>query len=544
MQEPRQYLNQSIVQNESAQQDLPARGAKPQTQYSQQRFLLVAATLTTAYLCAMFLGHPLVFTSFYYNITETKQAYFLITSGVYLLLLLFVRIALPPDFGTARAHVPLHPAVLMLFAFYVVSVTGSLLSRYRGEVFFGENNRYQGLLTLFCYAGVVFALSRQRLNLRWPERAFLLGTCLVSLLGVLNHFSLDPFGFYTNLRAQDLGRFLSTVGNADFYASYIGMAFAVSLGFFLHAKSAREKAFALVSLIIVSFGTLVAGSDSAVLAIVVIAVLSPMLVLSDAAALRRLALGWSVFFLCAFVFELLSNVFPSSTYLSGFVTALVKPAVSLPLFAIALALWFALRFAKPEQLARARRPYAFVLASAVLLGLILLVLLNTVLRSLPLGSLERYLHFSASWGTDRGKIWTFVLQVYERMPFAQKLFGASSGGLLHADAVKPLFSDASLDTAHNEYLQYLVTNGALGLVCYLGAVLFALREGFRRSAREPVYRGLILAVLSYLAQATVNIAQPMTTPILFVLLGVLISSGAEPEQPAIARVIPLNKSAQ
>ena len=32
--------------------------------------------------------------------------------------------------------------------------------------------------------------------------------------------------------------------------------------------------------------------------------------------------------------------------------------------------------------------------------------------------------------------------------------------------------------------------------------------------------------------------------VVFVLLGVLISSGAEPEQPAIARVIPLDKSAQ
>ncbi len=534
MQEPQQLFEQSIDQKESARQDLPLRGAKPQAQYSQQRFLRAATALTMAYLCAMFLGHPLIFTSFYYNITETKLAYFLIASGAYLLLLLFARIALPPDFGTARPHVPLHPTVLLLFAFFVISVTGSLLSRYPGEAFFGENNRYQGLLTLFCYAGVVFALSRRKLDLRWPERAFLLGACLVSLLGVLNHFTLDPIGFYTNLRAQDLGRFLSTIGNADFYASYIGMAFAVSLGYFLHAKTRRAKALALLSLVFVSFGTLVAGSDSAALAIIAIAALAPLFVFSDTAALRRLALGWSVFFLCAFVFGLLSSAFMSSTFLSAFVTALRKPAISLPLSAISLAFWFALRIAKPERLARAKRPYAITLAGAVLLGLITLVLLNTVLRSLPLGSLERYLHFSASWGTDRGKIWTFVMQVYERMPLVQKLFGASSGGLLHADAVKPLFSDAALDTAHNEYLQYLVTNGALGLFFYLGAVLFALRAGFRRSAREPVYRGLTLAVIAYTAQAAVNIAQPMTTPIFFVLLGVLISSDAEPEPPEIA----------
>ena len=489
----------------------------------QLRFLRTAAFLTTVYLCAMFLGHPLIFTRFYFNITETKQAYFLIASGVYLLLLLFARIALPPDFGVARSHVKLHPAVVLFFTFFAVSMIGSLISPYRGEAFFGENNRYQGLFTQFCYACVVFALSRQELDLRWPERAFLLGACIVSLLGVLNHFSVDPFGFYYNLRAADRGRFLSTIGNADFYASYIGMAFAVSFGAFLRATGRRKQLLATLMLALTSFGVLVAGSDSAALGLIAVFVIMPLLLLSDATALRRMPLGWGIFFLSALVFGLFSSAFQSSTYLSAFVIVLQKPAVSMPLSAALLFLWFALRFAKPERLQRAKRPYALALVGVLLLGLLALVLLNTALRSLPLGSLERYLHFSASWGTDRGKIWTFVLRVYERLPLMQKLFGASSGGLFHADAVKPLFSDAALDTAHNEYLQYLVTNGALGLACYLAALVLALRAGFRRSGSTPVYRGLTLAVVAYAIQASVSIAQPMTTPILFVLIGVLIS---------------------
>jgi hypothetical protein len=96
-------------------------------------------------------------------------------------------------------------------------------------------------LTLFCYACLVFVLSRQKINQRWPERAFLLGACIVSLLGVLNHFALDPFGFYNNLREMDRGRFLSTNGNADFYASYIGMAFAVSFGYFLQRAASGSS---------------------------------------------------------------------------------------------------------------------------------------------------------------------------------------------------------------------------------------------------------------------------------------------------------------
>lgn len=499
----------------------------------QQRFLRAAALLTTVYLCAVFLLHPLVFSNYYFNITETKHVFFLIASGVYLLVILFARIALPPDFGVARESSRLHPAVIAMFVFFAVSLVGGLLSRYPGEVFFGENNRYQGLLTLFCYALLVFALSRRAIDLKWPERAFLLGACIVSLFGVLHHYGIDPLGFTQNLRASDRGRFLSTIGNADFYAGYLVLAFCVSLGFFLRAKTVWTRILSVPVLVIVSFGTLVAGSDSAALGLLAAFAFVPIVLFSDHASLRRLPLGWAIFFLCAFVFGLLSSVWTSVTYLSAFFAALRRPVVSLVLAGVSLALWFALVRVSPERISRAKRPYTVTLSCALLAGAIALVMLNTLLRELPLGPLERYVHFSESWGTDRGKIWTFVLRVYARLPFAQQLFGASSGALFHADAVSPLFADAGLDTAHNEYLQYLVTNGALGLLCYLTALGFAVWSGIRRSQSEPLYRGLTLAVVAYAVQAAVNIAQPMTTPLFIVLLGVLISRKSKDSASAI-----------
>lgn len=529
--------NRDKIQTEaspSAEATRAQRGASQAFPLSlQQKFLRAAAMLTTVYLCALFLGLPLVFRNFYFNITETKQFYFLCASGVYLLLLLFARIALPPDFGVWRAREGVHPAVIALFAFFAVSLIGGLISRYPGEVFFGENNRYQGLLTLFCYACLVFALSRREIDLRWPERAFLLAAGIVSLLGLLHHFGADPFGFYEDLRASDQGRFLSTIGNANFFGSYVVLSFSVATGYFLRASTRKARIFAVFSLALVSFGALVAGSDSAALGLLAVAALAPLLLFSDAAALRRLPLGWAVFFLCAFVFGLLAVTLPSATYLSSFVTKLSRPAVSLPLATAAFTLWFALTKVASERLSRAKRPYAITLLGALLLGALTLVLLNTVFRELPLGGLARYLRFSESWGTDRGKIWAFVLRVYAELPAAQQLFGASSGALFHADAVKPLFSDAALDTAHNEYLQYLVANGALGLGCYLALVLLAIRAGIRRGKGEPVYRGLTLAVAAYAVQAAVNIAQPMTTPIFFVLMGILISRKTERVLPAV-----------
>lgn len=496
--------------------------------YLQKRFLRAAGILTAAYLCAVFFGLPLVFSNYYFNITETKHTYYLISSGVYLLLLLFARIVYPPEGGREHGSLRVHPAALALCALFAVSVAGAMISRYPGEAFWGENNRYQGLLTLFVYALVALALSNRTLELRWPERAFVLCAVLVSLLGLMNHFGADPLGFYAHLRELDRARFLSTIGNADFYGAYLVLAFAVTLGFFLRAGSVRTRILSALALACVSFGALVAGSDSAALGLCACALVFPMLLFRDPPAMRALALGWVVFFSCAFVFGLLARALPSKTLLSSFSVFVSHPAVSLPLAAVSILIWFSLRSAGEERLLRLQKPYWIAIAALAVLGAAALLLLNTLWRELPIGSLARYVRFNASWGTDRGKIWAFAARFYGSLPPAQQLFGASSGALFHADAARPLFADASLDTAHNEYLQYLVTNGALGLAGYLAALALAIRAGVRRSASSPAFRGFAVAVIAYAAQAAVNIAQPMTTPIFFLLLGILVSRAPQP----------------
>lgn len=489
---------------------------------NQNRFLRAASILTILYLCVVFLGVPLIFSNLYFNITETKHTLFLVASGCYLLLLLFSRIAFPPDFGVKSARAPLHPAAISLLAFFIISLVGALLSKHPDDIFWGQNNRYQGLLALFTYALIVLALSRREINLRWPLRAFLLAASLASVLGLINHFGVDLFGFYQNLRKEDLGRFLSTLGNADFYGSYLVLAFPVALNTFIHAQGRRNLILSAAAMVCVFFGSLVAGSDSAALGLLATALVFPLVLFGDASAMRRLALGWGIFFLTAFVFGLLSGFLPSKTYLSFFTVAVSRVVVSLPLAAVAFALWFLLRRARQERLLRLRRPYWVALVSAAGIGVLALVLLNTAFSHVPLGSLSRYLRFNASWGTDRGQIWAFVFRFFGTQPPMQQLFGGGSGVLFYADAVKPLFSDAALDTAHNEYLQYLVTNGVLGLMCYLAALVFAIRTGIQKGVRQPVFLGLSVAVIAYAVQAAVNIAQPASTPLLLVLLGILI----------------------
>lgn len=497
------------------------------------RYPRAARHITLAYLGIVFLGLPLVFHRLYFNITEAKQTWFLAASMLYLLALVLARVMLPPPYGAPKPEkrrVPLF--VWLLTAFCAAALIGGVFGGHPEDVFFGTHNRYQGLWTFFTYAAVVYALSRNPVDLSLPEAAFVGGAVIVSLLGVLNHFGVDPIGFMTNLSAKDQGRFLSTIGNLDFYGSYLCLALPLTLGFFLRAKTPLSRALSAPALAIVSLGALSAGSDSTALGLLAAAALFPLALFGRPREMGRLFLGAGVFFLSALAFGLAVQALPSATYLSGFSVFFSKTPVAAGLSLFTFALWLLARRAKPERLTRWRNPYGFALFGGALFVLAALVYLNTAGKNVPLGGAEDYLRFTESWGTDRGKIWAFCARVYASFTPLQKLFGGGSGALYFADAKNRVFTDAALDAAHNEYLQYLLVAGAVGLIAYLGFFACALRSGIRALTRDPMRLGFLFAAVAYAAQASVNIAQPFTTPLFFAALGILLAGTAQKSDPA------------
>ena len=86
------------------------------------------------------------------------------------------------------------------------------------------------------------------------------------------------------------------------------------------------------------------------------------------------------------------------------------------------------------------------------------------------------------------------------------------------------FGDTSTNAAHNEYLNYLITIGAAGLIAYLSVVGGAIVRA-EKSFSNQLSIVCVSAVICYSVQAVVNIAQPITTPlfILFVALTEAVS---------------------
>ena len=83
------------------------------------------------------------------------------------------------------------------------------------------------------------------------------------------------------------------------------------------------------------------------------------------------------------------------------------------------------------------------------------------------------------------------------------------------------------DSAHNEYLQYFITIGVVGLVAYLSLLFTGIKEMIRASSKNPILLAISFSIICYGAQAVVNISVPIVAPIMLTLLMVGVVAARE-----------------
>ena len=148
------------------------------------------------------------------------------------------------------------------------------------------------------------------------------------------------------------------------------------------------------------------------------------------------------------------------------------------------------------------------------------------------GSLKKYLVINDDWGTHRWYIWRIGMESYAKFPIIHKIFGYGPdtfGIITINNYYEEMISryHEKFDSAHNEYLQYLITIGIVGLIAYLSLLYTSIMEMIRTSKKQPVIMAVVFAIVCYGDQATVNISVPIVAPIMMTLLMVGVAAGRE-----------------
>lgn len=409
-----------------------------------------------------------------------------------------------------------------------------------GNVSHGRNN---GLVLMLAYAVIYFMVTR---CWKYKEYVFIglaAAGGIVSLLAVLNGFYIDPLNMFEKFVNDEnvYNNFMTTIGNKNMFSSHLCVVLPVTVAMFVYTDRLWCKAVYLGSAFIGAMALVVCDSDSATIGMGVFIAVSTVVYLRRLEKLKLFLLALTVMLTGAKLLNLFAYLSDGHYKELSAVPFRVMTSEYTYFAIAALALLTAAAFVA-DYLRRGKQlPAAFPVIAGVLFGLAALSALGVILyfslidTKSDLGDMEKTLRFSDAWGTHRGFMWNKSFEAYGQYNLWQKLFGTGPETFYYTFSpyfgeLYEEFGDTSTDAAHNEYINYLMNIGIVGLCSYLAFTGGALVRALRAAKRNPIAIVFASAVVTYMAQAIVNIALPIATP-LFIIFVALCEAVAREKQP-------------
>lgn len=500
------------------------------------------------YLAFMMLIFLLYYRNGYIDILRVKRGLFLNGTAVFLLWMFLISIFEILINGKERerrekrdrsrlwksGYGYLGYLILLEIAVLVISTLGA---EHRRDVFLGLTGRYLGSLAMVMGWITVLLIAkyvRWNVVLNW---IFLIGVGIVWLLQILNTCGIDPLGIQAQTAEWMRLYFISTIGNVNFNAGFDCMTLPVIMVFYTVCRERFSRMIYGIALCLGSAAAVCCRSDSVYLGIGI-------------GFLALLACGlrhWEYLIRCvegmtlSLFSMLLTALFIRYRIGGDALLGLGIPVSDIRFAAVEIlcvgVLWALILGGKKgcfwknesqrERCLRIwRRVYGCLL---ILMGGIFLLGMILVNKTdlLPVQKMPFYwMHLTDEWGSSRGYVWKRSLEIFKELPLFEKLFGCgmnSTGYLLNdyfGEEMQARFSVKFID-AHNEGLQYLLSIGIVGTMLY-----FAILLGIFVSAVKAIRAGnenamfAVCAIPAFLAQGLVNNPQIVTTPLLFIGLGI------------------------
>lgn len=504
---------------------------KSDVQILQKTELSMHEKFANLFLISMFVIFPVFMTNMLFNVRKDRLHYFIANTLVFLFFILATYICGIDKEMWPKRMFRLSVTDIGMLGFLVVCGISTLLSEYGMEAVTGSEGRDCGLILMSVYVLCYFLFSRYTKYKELPFHLFIIAACVICIIAILHEFYIDPFKILVRIKAEQQDTFITTIGNKNLFSCFVCVALPVTAAMLTMAKSKASTVFYCVTSGICFMGLLVSDSDSGYFGFAALMAVLFVYACGNADRMFKYFLGIFSMLLSCKALRLVSYIFKDK----------MKPLDKIPMFFIfnnKLYILIALAAVGAAAFYMLRRKYEdkhtpkwVQLAAGIFVGLcaaavlFVFIYFSFIDKTTDLGSLTKYLRLDDKWGTHRGYAWIRSIILFKDGGLKNILVG--TGPDTFGQVIKAVYRDDMIkrhgkvfDTAHNEYLQYLLTIGILGLLSYMLALVSLIVRCIKRCRNNTALIMVVAVIVSYCAQALFNLATPIVTPYIFIFFGI------------------------
>jgi len=414
------------------------------------------------------------------------------------------------------------PLFWLVIAYVAVLLLSTLFSNDKTAVLRGFTSRDESLPALLLYL-FVFCFVAQHYRRSTSDFVVLCTVGLViSLYGLCAYYGFEPiFGESEGITGQVL-RHYPFVGNKTYFAIYLNILFFFALVLYIKSR-ARIRFFFAGAALVFFYALLCVNMDSGYVGLFTALALAVPILLVERYELEAFAwIGGG----CALLFLLFQALFPLANNFGAPTRFLIVPVALFAVLCVLLAV-LCRKTSIGTSVSRQRlvRIYFIILLIVVIAAWVILPLIadwsdSRTLREAAELSRGR---FSDEMGSDRGFYWRRAFELFKQKPLLGHGPDQFSPVFMREYNIEmsSYFSDNLIpDKTHNEYIQRLVDTGLLGLLCSLAIQGYMLYRAWR-SKKTPLVAAAGVVCVAYMAQAFFTFVNPLTTPIMCIVFGMI-----------------------
>lgn len=462
---------------------------------------------------------PLYMRNSYFQLMEAKSGIYirLAVPGIVIGCLLSIASFFTEDWGGKTAGFPagfrIRIGTLLLFAVMIWALVATRFSYDPKLSFSGAVGWSMGsLMTIVLVMGTL-VLTRLRLeDSEWIWIPVIGINAIIFIILILQSAGMDPFGLLRQIAPPDRFAYLTTIGQKNSFAGYFCLLMPVFWCFYLSCKDRIHMALYGAFSLLGFFGMILSESDSVYAGCAAGAMfLLPYMFGTCRRAMRTASL-LIMFGICSMIIGNCRVFHQKAAGMQDLSAAVLRIPCSAGIIAAGALICLLVHCLGKVNEEKGLR-FLWITLEVLLCAAVVLWLFYTIR------------HFDDDWGTMRGKIWRVGWEAYGQFSVRQKMTGI--GPEMLAVIYRPLRAETGINivAAHNEPLQILLTQGAVGLLIYVLFWIYMLGcFCMTRVRRDDWEKGAVyfIPLASYFGQSLFCSAYPASAVLFSVMTAIFL----------------------